>query len=46
LMEGAALAPAADATAAHDQFFDLAAFMANLIRLQLITGISTGDINP
>jgi hypothetical protein len=46
LMEGAGLALAADAAVEHDQRFDLAAFMANLIRLQLITSISTGDITP
>ena len=44
LMAGEGLALAADAALEHDQFFDLGAFMANLIRLQLITSISKGDM--
>jgi hypothetical protein len=46
LMAGEGLAMAADAAVAHDQRFDLGAFLANLIRLQLITSISNGDISP
>lgn len=46
LMEGAGLAQAADAAVEHDQRFDLGAFLAHLIRLQLITSISKGDISP
>jgi len=44
LMAGTGLALAADAALAHDQRFDLGACLANLIRLQLITSISNGDI--
>ncbi|MBA3059890.1 MAG: DNA-binding domain-containing protein [Gammaproteobacteria bacterium] len=46
LMAGAGLALAADAAVEHDQRFDLGAFMATLIRLQLITRISNGDMTP
>ncbi len=44
LMAGAGLALAADAAVESDHRFDLAAFLANLIRLQLITSISNGDM--
>jgi hypothetical protein len=39
LMAGEGLALAADAAAEHDPLFELGAFLAQLIRLQLITGI-------
>ncbi len=46
LMAGEGLALAADAAMEHDQRFDLGAFLANLIRLQLITNISNADTSP
>lgn len=39
LMAGEGLALAADAAVEHDQLFELGAFLAHLIRLQLITSI-------
>jgi len=46
LMAGVGLGLAANAAAEHDQRFDLAPFIANLIRSQLITSIATGDTTP
>ncbi len=46
LMAGEGLALAADAAVAHDQHFDLGTCLANLIRLQLITSLSNGDMTP
>jgi hypothetical protein len=44
LMAGVRLALAADAAAMHNEDFDLGAILAKLMRLQLITNISNGDL--